>query len=759
MSHLTQDLAALLHQVRRPGSFYVSGSVDIHTPRVEVEGVGTLALPLLPVQAVQILEVAERAPYGRGSATLVDTEVRRTWQVDAGRVRIGGRYWEQELARVLERVTVGLGVSGRVRAELYKLLVYDAGSFFVVHRDTEKAPGMFATLVLVLPCDYQGGELLIRHKGQEARLDLHPAEPSVATFAAFYADCRHEVLPITAGYRLTLIYNLLREGAGPLPEPPDYEVQQAQASALLRAWDEAAGTPGAGPDKLVYPLEHAYTQAELGFDALKGADAAVAAVVAKGCEAADCDCHLALLTVEESGWAEYTGDGWDADAEEEEDEYEIGEVTDSSETLHDWRHPDGSRSAMGPLTFYGDELCPPDALPDLEDTEPEFEEATGNEGASFERSYQRAALVLWPRAGRAKILADGGLDIGVPFLGELIQRWEGGDPASGDRARQQALEFAAQIRQAWPTHDWERRQASESGHTRALFEGLARLGDLEQRTAFLAEQTLAGAYGAADNPALVGLLGQLPPEQAGDLLTRLIAHNGPLQADACARLLLLCTRSPAMTAASLRPAAVALIGALSDRGERADDASTFGATSPRCRTTERVTDTLTAFEYIDPVLAGKALEHFLSLPALYPMDALLLPAALTLHEARSGAEPAAFAALCRAVLAHLEQRIGEPLEAPADWTRAAEVACTCSHCADLNRFLASPDTPQWGLKAAEAGRKHVAAMIAQHRCDLDLTTDKRGRPYTLVCTKNQASYERRVRLRQQDLAHRARLEG
>ena len=47
------------------------------------------------------------------------------------------------------RATAGLGVTGPVVADLYKLLVYDPGSFFVNHRDTEKAAGMFATLIIV----------------------------------------------------------------------------------------------------------------------------------------------------------------------------------------------------------------------------------------------------------------------------------------------------------------------------------------------------------------------------------------------------------------------------------------------------------------------------------------------------------------------------------------------------------------------------------------------------------------------------------
>ena len=48
------------------------------------------------------------------------------------------------------------------------------GQFFASHRDTEKAPGMFATLVVVvvLPSTSTGGELLVRHK---LALQLHLA--------------------------------------------------------------------------------------------------------------------------------------------------------------------------------------------------------------------------------------------------------------------------------------------------------------------------------------------------------------------------------------------------------------------------------------------------------------------------------------------------------------------------------------------------------------------------------------------------------
>lgn len=162
MSSITEQLFTTLQNVQRPGQFYATGTLEIFPPQLEVEGVGRIALPLLPMQAEQLVAGAEQAPYGRGQETLVDTEVRRTWQIDASRVKLSGKHWQKNIDDIVCRVALGLGVNGEVNAELYKLLVYDADSFFIRHRDTEKAAGMFATLVVVLPSAYSGGELVIR---------------------------------------------------------------------------------------------------------------------------------------------------------------------------------------------------------------------------------------------------------------------------------------------------------------------------------------------------------------------------------------------------------------------------------------------------------------------------------------------------------------------------------------------------------------------------------------------------------------------
>ena len=41
-------------------------------------------------------------------------------------------------------------------------------------------------------------------------------------------------------------------------------------------------------------------------------------------------------------------------------------------------------------------------------------------------------------------------------------------------------------------------------------------------------------------------------------------------------------------------------------------------------------------------------------------------------------------------------------------------------------------------------RQHLHQIINYYRLDLDHETERKGSPYTLVCTKNRASYKRRL---------------
>lgn len=761
MSLITQDLAEALRTVRRPGDFYTSGTAEMFAPRLEVDGVGVVSLPLLQVQAEQLIAVAERAPYGRGEQTLVDTEVRRTWQIGADRVHIQGRNWAHTLDAIVTRAAAGLGVGEPVSAELYKLLVYDAGSFFVPHRDTEKGPGMFATLVVVLPSIYTGGELMVRHRDREVRLELRCPEPSDVAFAAFYADCVHEVRPVATGCRLALIYNLLRKGKGPAPEPPRYDAERSRITELLLRWAAEIDVPANNsPKKLIYPLEHAYTRAELAFDTLKNADAAVAAALVPAAQQADCDVHLGLVTIEESGSAEYVDYGsrghrgrWGPD---DEYEFEAGEVFDREQSVSDWRRPDGSRPEIGALPVLNDELCPPDALSDDEPDEEHFQEATGNAGASFERTYSRAALVLWPRSRMFAVLDQAGLSVTLPYLEQLAQRWAESGESPESPTWRDAHTLSGRMIEGWPMHPaYQRGRHSDS--TR-LLAALARLRDSQRIDQFLTGVCAAGSYGGGENVAIVEAAAMLPPQQAANVIERIIRNNTAHRPGSCADLLARFAAGAGAAGTLLHPAAAALVAALPGDPRRAPETDPWQRPEPV--SAELVVDLLSACGRVGAVeLAARATDRLLDHPEIFDMDAVLVPAALCLGESAHTRELEPFQRLRNACLAHLRARIGEPLEPPHDWARAATIACRCKDCAELNRFLADPARKQWTFKAAEPMRSHVEGSIRNDGCDVDVMTEQRGRPYSLVCTKNQASYEKRVRQRKKDLDDLARLKA
>jgi hypothetical protein len=777
MPGICTELAELLSTVQRPGDFFASGRVELLPPRLAVDGVGQIALPLLSVQAEQLIALAERAPYGRGAATIVDTNVRRTWQIGPDRVRLDGKHWQATLDRAVALAAKGLGVDEPVSAELYKLLVYDKDSFFVGHRDTEKEPGMFATLVLALPSISSGGELMVRHKEREARLDLANDDPSEMTFAAFYADCVHEVLPIIAGCRATLIYNLIRKGKCGALGPPSYEAQTARAKVMLEEWGHNKTTPDDGvPQKVVYPLEHAYSLAELNFANLKGVDAAVAALLKSAAPQAGCDLHLALVSIEESGSAEDTGSyrrryrGYDDDDDNE--AFEAGEVFERFEYLTEWRRADGEPAALGEIPIEEGEISPPDALEDIKPDEEHFHEATGNAGASFERSYRHAALVLWPRHRRLAVINQAGPAATLPYLESLAAKWIDEGARQDSAIWIEAHELSGHMLNTWPEGGWYETSGDdkddETGDSVAddnrsqlahLLAMLTALRDETRIAATLALLTALRGHGKSDNAAILGAVALFPRERAAGMIEAIIASHASSALAPCCALLRAAIAGPfAAEPKHFATAAKGLIASLPGDPALAP-VDQWGRRRHVTPGAGVVADLVRLAEPVDAGLARRLAEHLLAWPKTYGVDRALVPAVKRLLEGGARRSGAAVTVLLAACLAHLKTRAAEPLEAPQNWSRANDIRCSCEHCVALRRFLASPTTETWTLKAAQQFRSHVEGEIRTARADLDIRTERRGSPHSLVCRKNSASYERRVAQRRQDLADIAVLNG
>jgi hypothetical protein len=90
-------------------------------------------------------------------------------------------------------------------------------------------------------------------------------------------------------------------------------------------------------------------------------------------------------------------------------------VCDQRHYIDQWRDQHDQPVEFGEIPLEPGELLPDSALDDEEPDEQRLMEATGNEGASFERSYHRAALVIWRRDRYADVLLQAGVAAALPI--------------------------------------------------------------------------------------------------------------------------------------------------------------------------------------------------------------------------------------------------------------------------------------------------------------------------------------------------------
>ncbi|MCD0453780.1 2OG-Fe(II) oxygenase [Actinocorallia sp. API 0066] len=121
--------------------------------------------------------------------------------------------WTEAFDSALAVIRDGLGLPAHCELipDLHSMLVYETGQFFVTHQDSEKDDAMVGSLVVTLPSAHTGGELVIEHLGETAE---YRGSKVAVSLVAFYADCRHQVLPVKTGNRITLTYNARRAAAG-----------------------------------------------------------------------------------------------------------------------------------------------------------------------------------------------------------------------------------------------------------------------------------------------------------------------------------------------------------------------------------------------------------------------------------------------------------------------------------------------------------------------------------------------------------------
>jgi hypothetical protein len=736
------ELVEALETLERPGDFQISGKQETPMPLLSVEGLGQLSFPVPLAQARELIAAAaERAPYGRGDQTIVDEGVRKVWQIAPEKISIEGKGWSARFEDLVARVAEGLGLLPKeIRAEFYKLLVYDEGGFFLPHRDTEKAGGMFGTLVVSLPSAHEGGELIVRHAGREVAVDLRGTDPGEVGFAAFFADCEHEVRPVASGHRVCLIYNLVLAARGRQgdPQPPDERPFVEKAARVLRNWSSGKD---ASPRKIAYLLEHKYTPSGLSFSSLKGRDAAIAKVLLEAAKSSACAFHLGIVHIEETGWAEYTGWGGDRwDDEEDGEEYEAGEVCDSYAFINEWCDAGDRPMDFGKIPLGQNEILPPDALEGEEPDEVQFSEATGNAGADFQRAYLRAAIVLWPEALFDEICLSVGVEAGVARL-EVLSR-------AGAKAP--VVRLAELLLEKWRSDD--------SKSLDRFLQALTANGDPEliERCA---EELLQKSYDGSQNEALIEAAKLLSPRLAQDLLAGHMEMFGPFLSGATMDLWNRLAAVNGMESLGA-PLLGVLLAALEKMGAHSAPVSAGYAKAQSKRIESPV--------FIQ-FLTRVAEPRFVSLAArvaAFPeknpygveVTSTLLPALEVCFSGPEKLPPDLANPLWLHAARFYLNRSETPPPAPVDWTQQATVGThPMREIHELERFARDPARQVCHFRAKKETRQEIHKMIERLGLDMTHVTERKGSPYTLVCTKTRATYERACKQYRSDLADMRRL--
>ncbi|KAH8811098.1 hypothetical protein F5884DRAFT_781170 [Xylogone sp. PMI_703] len=371
-----EELQWCLDDINSSGEFAAFRQYTVFpNPGLQIDGNITIPLPLLPRDAEAIKSVCREAPFGKGDQTLVDTSVRKTWELDHTQFQLVNPVWKPFLDTVVKHTSSSLGML-EVSIQPHKLLLYEQGSFFKRHKDSEKTPGMVGTLVICLPSQHQGGDVHLSFGSKSQVFSTAPTSTFDLTALGWFSDVTHEIKELVSGYRLVLTYNLIQTGS--IKQSANFFKDQSQKlRQLLVKWQ----TKAPDIDRLLYPLEHQYSETSLSLRNLKGRDAAVCQCLLEVCSASGFYLFFANMTHREC-------EKWDSyyDDDDEDEGTSLDTIFTSDGTPISSNHYVDVEDILGGNIFEG-------RSPDSED-EGDF---TGNESTPAAYRYHNTVAMIVPK--------------------------------------------------------------------------------------------------------------------------------------------------------------------------------------------------------------------------------------------------------------------------------------------------------------------------------------------------------------------------
>jgi hypothetical protein len=750
MNLVTSALAA----IQPGGTFATELSCPSGGLRIQVDGVGALRFPVTDAAVRKLCLQARPAPFGKRDRTLYDRRVRDGWELPASKIAIDEPLWQRTLGPALAIVQqrLGLPVDGRLEAEFDKLLVYRPGQFFATHQDSERSANMFGTLVVELPSAHEGGTIVVEHLANKLVFLDRPLAPTELGLVAFYADCRHQVTPVRSGDRVVLTYRLRYIGKRPARRKPAPKTAIVTADVdrladTVKAYFETpistrySRSAPERPDRLVYLLDHEYTQKSLDWKHLKNGDRLRVDALRQTAERLDYEAYLALADVHES-WSCGGDEGYGRwsryePKERDPDDYELQELIASDVELRHWVSVDGRIAESGAVVPATEEICSTRESGDLTPFKSEHEGYMGNYGNTVDRWFHRAAFVMWPRAKsfvlRAKVSP-------AWAVKQIASRIKAGAVVEARTRAQELLPF---WKHAMP-------DAPTVAFVRGLFEvGLA-LDDAAIASGLLAPLAPHLLTPGA-TPAFVAVVEHYGLAWSQRMFDGWIANrrwNAPPWLPSLPRLAEAAAAAGKETMSLVRLLLTRQAAAFREKYDAMRATADEFLETSAARDHDELLGLLEGAAAIGAPTVRDELLAFLTAPehAMPPLQAGAL-----LEACRKTRTPAAVRALGlgrlhRHLVASLERILAAPPRSPDDWSIEPPPGCDCALCKRLAAFLVDPARIEERWPLAKEGRKHIHRRIEARRLPVTHDTLRIGSPQTLVLEKQEELFKQAAAL-------------
>ena len=435
--------------------------------------------------------------------------------------------------------------------------------------------------------------------------------------------------------------------------------------------------------------------------------------------------------------------------------YEVIECCDETIEATHLESCDGEHTLVE-IDIQKESFVPEDFFDTIDPDQEEFEEATGNEGATLDKQYNWTALFLWPSRKRPSV-------IGISTMVKLFQQdVDAARRGLDDVARNMLIEI---------------RRSRPSVHTCILFlQALQVVGDIkliaEMLDVIAGIKESYGFYGSFIGDAtFFSSLMAIGHKHGWNIL------KSPLQAmfancssssveKYCAFLNKITSSEMGHEKDLCTNLLSVIVKVLVDEPDATPDSSSSSMWLYRSFDLPKIYRSKDFVSQLFGLLTtvGSS-DLFASTVGVlraklgrYPVLETLGPTIVDFYKSTKVEKDGPLQVILTYCVSQLEVSLCKVAAAPTTNAKPVRFTCSCKDCVELIQFLKHPTVVQHRFKISKQRRRHLHRQLDSSRAYVTHTTEHYGSPHTLVVTKTNVSHEKDIKRQQQQRALLASLQ-